>query len=215
MRSKNWKESQTAAATIISNRNRYEGFEIPWYLVGAIHYRESSFNFSTHFHNGDPLSDRTIHVPVGRPKTGTPPFTWEDSTRDALSIVKLKPKTSWDLLEYAEHYNGLGYSNRGLVSPYVWSGTSHYTSGLYVSDGTFDPDKRDSRPGIAAILFEIFKTNKPIGPIYYGAWGEWVKDLQRFLGVSDDGIAGPITSKALYDYTHSYLAGDPNGQVVR
>ncbi len=55
---------------ILSNKTRYENvalsLNIPWYIVAAIHNMESSQNFSKHLHNGDPLSARTIHVPIGR-----------------------------------------------------------------------------------------------------------------------------------------------------
>src|SRR4051812_1398964 len=56
---------------------------IPWYGVGLIHYMEASQNFNKHLHNGDSLSQRTTHVPAGRPLKGTPPFTWETSAIDA------------------------------------------------------------------------------------------------------------------------------------
>ena len=59
---------------------------MPWYVVGLIHTMESSGNFAAHLHNGDPLSARTTHVPAGRPKAGAPPFTWEESATDALTM---------------------------------------------------------------------------------------------------------------------------------
>jgi hypothetical protein len=32
-------------------------------------------------------------------------------------------------LTLLEQYNGLGYANRGLPSPYIWSGTDRYLKG--------------------------------------------------------------------------------------
>ena len=76
------------AARISASRPRYEkvgkALGIPWYVVGIIHSLEASGNFTRHLHNGDPLTARTTHVPAGRPKTGKPPFTWEQSAIDAL-----------------------------------------------------------------------------------------------------------------------------------
>ena len=40
--------------------------------------------FDQHLHNGDPLSGRTTHVPPGRPRPASPPFTWEQSAHDAI-----------------------------------------------------------------------------------------------------------------------------------
>ena len=68
-----------AVAKIRANRERYEAvgsaLGVPWYVVGLIHTMESGGNFSAHLHNGDPLTARTTHVPAGRPKAGTPPFS--------------------------------------------------------------------------------------------------------------------------------------------
>jgi lysozyme family protein len=51
---------------------------VPWYVIGVIHEMEGGLNFATHLHNGDPLTNRTNHVPAGRPATGVPPFQWEE-----------------------------------------------------------------------------------------------------------------------------------------
>lgn len=67
---------ETNVDKILQNKSRYqkvvESSQIPWYFVGIINSMESGQNFSTHLHNGDPLTKRTTHVPSGRPKTGNP-----------------------------------------------------------------------------------------------------------------------------------------------
>lgn len=126
---------------------------VPWHLIAAIHFRESGQSFKCHLHNGDPLTSKTTHVPAGRPLEGVPPFSWVDSAVDALT-GRQAPQT-WDVascLEYAEKYNGLGYQKRSVNTPYVWDYTDKYTSGLYVADGSFDPNKCEDRPGVAAIF---------------------------------------------------------------
>lgn len=131
---------------------------VPWIVIACVHFRESTLRFDRHLHNGDPLSNRTVHVPAGRPAAppawGSMPYAWHESASDALSGI-WKPD-SWSLetaLEFFERYNGLGYRfKHGINSPYVWACTSAYTSGLYVTDGTFDPAQADHRPGCAAIL---------------------------------------------------------------
>jgi lysozyme family protein len=130
---------------------------IPWYFIGAVHSLESSLSFSRHLHNGDPLTKRTVQVPAGRPLTGNPPFTWEESAEDALSMKNLYAWTDWSipgLLYKLEEYNGFGYRqyHPSVKSPYLWSFTNQYDSGRYVADGTWSPTARSSQCGAAAIL---------------------------------------------------------------
>jgi lysozyme family protein len=67
---------------------------VPAYVVGIIHSLEASLSFTTHLHNGDPLTARTVHVPAGRPPTGNPPFQWFDSAIDALTMRDLDKPTN-------------------------------------------------------------------------------------------------------------------------
>lgn len=132
--------------------------KIPWVVIAAIHFRESSQRFDCHLHNGDPLTARTVHWPSGRPRAGEPPFTWWDSAIDALSSA-WRP-TSWSIgasLQFTERYNGLGYQKAGINSPYVWDQTNQYSGGLFVADGQIDREKRENRPGCAAI-FKMFES---------------------------------------------------------
>lgn len=131
---------------------------IPWPLIAAIHFRESNQKFNCHLHNGDPLSARTVHAPAGRPLTGSAPFSWTESAIDALSEV-WRP-ILWDIpscLGFLEHYNGLGYQKHRVNTPYLWDFTDQYTSGLYASDGIFEPELKESRPGCVAILHYLEK----------------------------------------------------------
>jgi lysozyme family protein/peptidoglycan hydrolase-like protein with peptidoglycan-binding domain len=141
------------------NRARYqaagERAGVPWYVVGIIHNLESSGNFATHLHNGDPLSARTVHVPAGRPARGNPPFTWEESAADALALQKLNEWKDWSvpgMLYVFERYNGLGYRNRGVPSPYLWSFSSHYERGKFVADGRYSATAVSEQCGAAVVL---------------------------------------------------------------
>lgn len=151
------------------NRRRYEDVGhasgIPWMVVACIHSLEASQSFTGHLHNGDPLSARTVHVPRGRPLAGSPPFQWQDSAIDALSMKRRNEVGEWSIpacLYYLEAYNGWGYrtgAGRDTTpkqrSPYLWSFTTHYTKGKYVADGRFDKDAVSRQAGAAAILFEL------------------------------------------------------------
>lgn len=152
-------EVSALAVSITQHRSRYEAVGgphlIPWYFIGVIHNMESSQRFDRHLHNGDPLTARTVHVPAGRPVSGEPPFTWEASATDALLLEGLDRVTDWSLpglLYQVEKYNGFGYRLHKVLTPYLWSGSQHYTSGKFVADGTFDPNAVSKQTGAAAIL---------------------------------------------------------------
>ncbi|NEP63010.1 MAG: hypothetical protein F6K31_39895, partial [Symploca sp. SIO2G7] len=129
-----WAEQVKAIADQIRlEKSRYnkiqEAIGVPWYVVGIIHNMEASEDFSRHLHNGDPLTDRTYHVPAGRPVNGSPPFTWEESAIDALKYEGLNKWEDWSIpgiLFSLERYNGWGYRmyHPEVKSPYLWSGTS-------------------------------------------------------------------------------------------
>ncbi len=149
---------------IVPNRQRYQAvgdaLNIPWYLIAVIHSLESDLDFTTHLHNGDPLSARTVHVPAGQPRDGNPPFTWEASATDALRakhLANLADLTLPSILFRIEGYNGFGY--RGLTppvpTPYLWSFCNHYIKGKFVADHQFDPNRPSQQCGAAVLLFKM------------------------------------------------------------
>jgi lysozyme family protein len=161
-------EVDKTVADICENKDRYQkvgsALGIPWYFIGAIHCMEASLSFQKHLHNGDPLTARTVQVPKGRPLTGAPPFTWEESAIDALKLRGLDNVTDWSLpglLYQLEGYNGFGY--RGVQptvnSPYLWSFSSHHTSGKFVADGKYDPDAISKQCGAAVIIWAMVRNN--------------------------------------------------------
>lgn len=155
--------AQTIASKILTYRDKYETVEhattVPWPFTAVIHSRESDLNFKCHLHNGDPLRARTVHEPKGRPVNGNPPFTWEESAEDALRQRSLSLAGSWDIPHYLfrlEGFNGWGYRNRLLPSPYLFSFSNHYAQGKFVSDHQFDPHTVDQQCGAAVLLRVLF-----------------------------------------------------------
>lgn len=129
---------------------------VPWWFIAVVHEREASQKWSTQLGQGDPLNKVSVHVPKGR----GPFSTWEEGAIDAL--VNCAPYASrnkdWSpagALTMLEKYNGLGYCNRGIPSPYVWAGTNQYIKGKYVADGVFDPDAVDKQLGCAGLLIKM------------------------------------------------------------
>lgn len=132
-----------------------EQLAIPWAFIAIVHSLESGCDFTRHLHNGDPLDARTVRVPVGRPQAGAPPFTWEASAEDALTMKGLAHQADWSLAAMLfrwEAFNGFGYRLRGLPSPYLWSFSNVYQGGLFVADHVFDPDARSRQCGAAVLL---------------------------------------------------------------
>jgi lysozyme family protein len=142
---------------MLQYRSRYEAVEkatgVPWFLIGAIHGLEASYNFRAHFHNGDfPLSARTRQVPANRPPNWRAPYVWENSAKDALTLLGFVGKSDWTLertLYRLEAYNGFGYRRLGVPSPYLWSFSNHYESGKFVADGKWNPAARSQQCGAA------------------------------------------------------------------
>jgi len=159
---------------MLANRARYEritkSMTMPWYFLAIIHGLESDFRFDAHLHNGDPLTGRTVRVPAGRPTEGTPPFSWEESARDAIAVNRYDKWNDWSIagmLVAWERYNGLGYRPHGIHSPYVWACTDLYAKGRYVADGRFDANAESRQCGAVAMLKGLIATGSvspPAGP---------------------------------------------------
>jgi len=138
---------------------------VPWVFVAVVHERESSQDWKGSLAQGDPWSRVSVHVPAGRG-----PFrSWEDAAVDALTNCApyAARNTDWSiggLLTMLEQYNGLGYANRGVPSPYIWAGTDQYKSGKYVRDGVYDAHVVDSQPGCASLLKAMMVLDQTIVP---------------------------------------------------
>jgi lysozyme family protein len=142
---------------LVAAKPRYQTVEavtgIPWAIIAVIHERESSQSWFASLAQGDPWNKVSIHEPRGRG-----PFTsWEAAAIDALQDCP--PRAAhWDdwsiggSLCLLEQYNGEGYWNLGLPSPYLWSFTDRYSHGKYTADGHFDPNAVDHQIGCAALL---------------------------------------------------------------
>jgi lysozyme family protein len=155
---------------IVRHEDAYRGVErltrVPWFAIAVIHSLEASGDFNCHLHNGDPLTARTVHEPPGRPASGNPPFSWEQSAVDALEFDGLTQVTDWSVEHLAymlEAFNGFGYRSKhpNVKSPYLWSYSNHYTSGKYVGDGQWS-ETAVSRQCGAMVLLKRLQENGEI-----------------------------------------------------
>ena len=163
--------------TYVQNKDRYVAIEkmrkggVPSAIIFTLHGRESTWSFKKHLHEGSLLTSRTKWIPKGRPKA--PPrngkvYTFEESAEDALYKLKDLESIDWtkcdDALYNIEKYNGLGYLKyRDINSPYLWSGTNHYTKGKYVADGKYSSTAVDKQLGTCSILKRMSQRNMYIG----------------------------------------------------
>lgn len=146
---------------ILQDRERFQKIEVstdvPWKLIAAICFMESSLNFTKNFLNGQPLNQVTTIKPLHR----GPWETFEDSAIEGLRGVSGRSKNYWTFgnqLSFAESYNGKGYRGRGIYSSYVTAYTNFsQEKGKYVRDGVFDLEKLVTRPGVAAIILMLNK----------------------------------------------------------
>lgn len=154
-------EARHVAARMIVHRDTYEQVTrycgVPWFVVGLIHAMEAGQSFACHLHNGDNLARPTVHVPAHRPRASGGPFTFVESAVDALRLDRLDKVDAWPIervLFELEAFNGWGYAleHRECNTPYLWSGTQHYTCGKYTGDGVWSSSAVSEQAGAAAIL---------------------------------------------------------------
>ncbi len=152
---------EASANKILEGKPRYaqvsELTGVPWFVIGLIHQMEAGCRWGCHLHNGDPLSARTRQVPAKRPAKGSAPFKWEESACDALMMKNMQSIKDWSIERIAyelERYNGWGYRSyhKAVLTPYLWSGTTHYARGKYVADGKWDATAVSGQTGALPLL---------------------------------------------------------------
>lgn len=231
-------EVEERVDALMADRDRYwavgRRLNLPWFVVAVLHEADAGRDFTVHLHNGDSLTERTRHLPVGRPVEGEPPFGWEDSAADALRLIYFDRWSDWSVagtLFKLEGHGGWGYRlhHPEVPSPYLWNYSTYYSQGKYVADDTWSETAVARRCGVAVLLrrlaerdlIEFAATGEPVAwPLLRYAEAEashGVEALQRFLNtlpgiyVKVDGRAGPRTSEAFHKLTGHYLLGDPRG----
>jgi uncharacterized protein (TIGR02594 family) len=154
------------ARKLIANKARYQAVaaktRVPWFVIAALHNRESNADFSTYLGNGEPLNRVTRIVPKGRG-----PFTsWEAGAIDALALdgldqvaVAVAAWTPQRACYEIEKFNGFGYRTHhpAVKSPYLWSFSNQYSCGKYVADGRFDAGAVDAQCGAIPIIRRIME----------------------------------------------------------
>lgn len=187
-----------AARKIINLRHRYQIIEdetgVPWCMIGALHMRESNNDFRGVLHNGEHIIG-TGRKTRSAPKERGPFRSWEEAAVDALKIKKLDKIDDWCIervLWECERFNGLGYFNLGINSPYIWAGSNHYKRGKFVRDGVFSRTAVDKQLGVAPVMKRILEiTNASTIP---GSRSHWSTKFGKWVGIGGGGL-GAIVSQ--------------------
>ena len=156
------KDIDPVCKQILINKPRYDGIaattKVPWFIIACIHNLECSLDFGGCLHNGDPWNKVTVDVPKGL----GPWKSFEEAAVDALTYDGMTFWSDWSVegcLYKLELFNGPGYFNHGVTSPYLWSMTNQYGTppniGKYVKDRIFDPKAISDQVGCAAILKQL------------------------------------------------------------
>lgn len=155
---------EAGANKILDGMARYQAVEkltgVPWFFIGALHYRESTCDFSDCLANGQSIG----RVTSIEPKGAGPWATWEDSAVWALQHEGFLSVTDWTGTEVwgvclfeGERFNGEGYHLHGWANPYLFGGTNYYSSGKYIRDHVYDPSVVDPQIGIAPLMKRVLQ----------------------------------------------------------
>ena len=229
-----YSEIDNQVRQILKGKDRYHAVSsqhnIPWYVTGIMHSTICDCNFKTHLHNGDLLNGRTTNIPVGYPKKGRPPFTWEQAAEDVFLYYHLHKWNDWSIpgmLYNLEIIGPNGLPDNEIRVSKLWCYSNHFGTGT--TDET-------AKCGAAILLRRMAeKQLMPVEINYLGRLAEIKKlgvevlympgrslpktcELQRLMNISGaclrvDGRAGKFTASAYHSLTGSYLDGDPE-QVV-
>lgn len=207
------------------NRHRYEevsqATNMPAELIAALHWRESTADFNTYLHQGDPLGKPAVNIPTNIPVF----YEWEEAAKHALNMeyhknrqddleIEQDTKNPNALATYAETFNGLGYFLRGKPSPYVYSGTDQYMSGKYVSDGRYNSNVVDQQIGVMPLLGAIdgMDTAQDMSPKLINADFAWsrISNGSKVLRKGHHGLEVEALQSKLQElgYNISQIDGD-------
>ena len=215
---------------ILKAKDRYHAVSnkhnIPWCMTGIMHATVCDCNFKLHLHNGDSLNGRTTNIPIGYPKGGRPPFTWEQSAEDVFLFYRLHKWNDWSIPGILHNLTIIArddYNAHETVYSKLWCFSNHFTASK-----TNPVDKC----GAAILLRRMAEKqmislennyNKRLADLQeLGAEVQYlpsrslpkVYELQRLLNLSgaylrEDGRAGIFTAQAYHSITNQYLIGDP------
>lgn len=153
-------QAQKEAQAIINAKERLTAIEgrtgVPWFVIGIILVREAGLrggqlDFGACLHNGQRIIGKGTKTTIV-PKNCGPFATFEDSAYDALKEYRGKAWSPEFIAFTLEKFNGFGYRNHGIPSPYLVGGSNKQKRGKYVADGEYDATVMDPQTGGLTLL---------------------------------------------------------------
>jgi lysozyme family protein len=150
-----------AAEILVRNKSQFlevqHDTRVPAALLMGLMWRERNGDLRYYLGNGQPLTQRTTIVPIGRGPFAPPhDGAWKRGAKDAISVVHLDKTTapwSWAYVCWkGEAWNGFGPRAHGIHTGYLWAGTNHYVRGKYVADGRWDASHVDTQLGMIPVV---------------------------------------------------------------
>lgn len=215
---------------ILKGKDRYDAVSnkhsVPWCVTAIVHATVCNCDFKVHLHNGDSLNGRTTNIPIGYPKGGRPPFTWEQSAEDVFLFYKWHKWNDWSVPGILHNLEIIGREDYDLHAT-AYSKLWHYSN-------HFEAEKKgqNQKCGAAILLRRMAEKQMISSENNYNKrlmdlqeLGDEVQympnrslpkvfELQRLLNLSgaylrEDGRAGKFTAGAYHSITNQYLPGDP------
>lgn len=171
-------EAQKQVDLVVKHADVYKGIEavtnVPWLVIGLLHLREAGpqdvGRWLCCLHNGEKI------IGTGRKTRLVPKGCGPFSTFKAAAIDALKREglttVNWSkdgiarVAYSSEIFNGFGYRQHGIPSPYLWGGSSVQKRGKYVADGVYDANTMDPQIGTMTLLrVAMDTTGFSFGPI--------------------------------------------------
>ncbi len=177
--------------------------------------RESSSDYSRSPAQGDRWDQVSKNVPRGL----GPYRCWGDACIAAYRLDHLDQvgaaAWSWPRALYEDElFNGFGYRQFGVHSPYLWAWTNIYRVGKYGSDGRFDRNLRDQQCGTAPMMQMLIRLDPSLAPegmksiaVPEGA-PAIEPPLPAPVGVGDAGVRSASTIQAMLNRAGADLRVD-------
>ena len=148
-----YKVSRYERYRIVVSKLKEEGYKVPPFLIGILHYLWYDFDWNRF--NRRYLSWENFMVEIIASKIKflqKDGFCGFDRPEDWLYFLENCDATT----------DATTYRKYGINSPFLWSGTNHYTKGKFKSDGKFYPDEVARHIGAVPIMLNhiILKERK-------------------------------------------------------
>jgi lysozyme family protein len=130
---------------------------VPPVFLAALDFREDDCNPARAIGQGDRWNQKSVNVPRGLGPWGSK----LDADKFYVHYDHLdNPPAPYDLVVSAFEglmWNGWGYDNNGILSPYLVGGTNHQQRGKYTRDRFLDRSVMDQQVGILPIMLEAIR----------------------------------------------------------